>query len=325
MILAKCCSHYLFSFTTFRHMILPDKLQQLFHFTLHDELMLLFNIPIYAIFIPLEIILSNFNHLKFYSIKETITNIYLNLLNAGIDFLLRILVSLTVLNFFYQYRSPIHLDPVLYWVLLVLAEDFLFYIEHYVDHHCRLFWAVHVTHHSSPEYNLTTGFRSSVFMPMYRFFYFIPLVLLNFSPADIFFAYAITQSYGILVHTRAIKKLPRWIEYIFVTPSHHRVHHASNIPYLDKNMGMLLIIWDRMFGTFTEERADEVPVYGIVKPIDKPHHPVHIVMHEWIAIAKDMSKKVPFATKLKYLINPPGWSHDGSTQTAKQMQDKLSK
>ena len=82
-------------------MILPDKLQQLFHFTLHDELMLLFNIPIYAIFIPLEIILSNFNHLKFYSIKETITNIYLNLLNAGIDFLLRILVSLTVLNFFY--------------------------------------------------------------------------------------------------------------------------------------------------------------------------------------------------------------------------------
>lgn len=282
--------------------------------------MLLLNIPIYGILIPLEIILSNFYHLKFYSIKETVMNIYLNLLNAGIDFLLRFFVSLTVLTFFFQYHLPIHINPIIYWTLLIIAEDFLFWLEHFVDHNCRLFWAVHVTHHSSPEYNLSTGFRSSVFMPMYRFFYFIPLVLLNFSPADIFFAYAITQSYGILVHTRAIKKLPRWVEYIFVTPSHHRVHHASNVPYLDKNMGMLLIIWDRIFCTFTEERDDEVPVYGIVKPVEQPNHPVHIVLHEWHAISKDLQKNVPFATKLKYILNPPGWSHDGSTKTAKQMQ-----
>ena len=287
----------------------------------YKHILLLFNIPVYAVFIPLEILLSNFHHLKFYTARETIINIYLNLLNAGIDIVLRLFVALGILTFFYKYHAPIHFNPVIYWVSLVLCQDFLFWIEHYIDHNCRLFWAVHVTHHSSPEYNLTTGFRSSVFMPLYRFMYFIPLVLLNYSPADVFFAYAITQSYGILVHTRSIKKLPRWVEYIFVTPSHHRVHHASNVPYLDKNMGMLLIIWDRIFGTFKEETADEPPVYGLTKPVEKPHHPLHIVFHEWAAIGKDLKKQIPFATRLCYLLRAHGWSHDGSTKTAKKLQE----
>jgi sterol desaturase/sphingolipid hydroxylase (fatty acid hydroxylase superfamily) len=289
---------------------------------LYNKILLLFNIPIYAIFIPLEIVLSNFRHLKFYSLKETIANVYLNLVNAGIDLLLRAFVALNVLLFFYQYHVPVTYHPVAYWALLILLEDFLFWVEHFVDHNCRLFWAVHVTHHSSEEYNLTTGFRSSVFMPVYRFMYFIPLALLNFKPADIFFAYAVTQSYGILVHTQAIKKLPRFIEYIFVTPSHHRVHHASNVPYLDKNMGMLLIIWDRMFGTFAEEVPAEKPVYGLTKPLQNPYHPVEVIFHEWAAIRRDFKKPIPFATKLKYLFSAPGWSHDGSTQTAKELQKK---
>lgn len=293
--------------------------------TFQDKILLLFNVPIYAVLIPLEIVLSNFHHLRFYTTRETIVNIYLNLLNAGVDFVLRIFVSLSVLLFFYQYHIDIHLPAPVYWAVLVLLEDFLFWLEHFVDHNCRLFWAVHVTHHSSPEYNLSTGFRSSVFMPVYRFMYFIPLALLNFAPADIFFAYAITQSYGILVHTRSIKKLPWWVEYIFVTPSHHRVHHASNIPYLDKNMGMLLIIWDRMFGTFEEERPDEEPVYGLTKPIEHPWHPVHIVVHEWQAIGRDLARKTSFKNKLNYLFRPPGWSHDGSTQTSKQLQHKYRK
>jgi len=184
----------------------------------------------------------------------------------------------------------------------------------------RIFWAVHVTHHSSPEYNLSTGFRSSVFMPVYKYLYFIPLVLLNFNPIDAIFMYSVTQIYGILVHTQSIKKLPRWIEYIFVTPSHHRVHHASNVPYLDRNMGMVFIIWDRLFGTFTEEMPDEVPHYGITKPILKPFHPIHIVTHEWVEIGKDLRKSKSLKDKLNYLLRPPGWSHDGSTKTSKELQ-----
>lgn len=292
-----------------------------------QQLLLLFSIPIYAVLIPLEILLSHFNGWKFYGWKQTAMNIYLNLANAGVDLLLRG-VAFFVLIFFYQHFHIVKYPtwhPVVYWVLLFLLEDALFWLEHFVDHHVRLFWAVHVTHHSSEEYNLTTGFRSSVLMPFYRFVYFIPLAVIGFQPVDILFMYAITQIYGILVHTQSIGKLPRWVEYIFVTPSHHRVHHASNIPYLDKNMGMCLIIWDRMFGTFTEEMPHEKPLYGLTKNLEKPYHPVHVIFHEWSAIIRDLKKKTSFKNKLGYLFRPPGWSHDGSSETSKELQKKYAK
>ena len=287
---------------------------------LYKQILLLFSIPVYAVVIPLEIILSNFRHWKFYTWKETFINIYLNLLNAGIDLLLRLFIAFALLNYFFQYHLLITWNPIIYWIILLFSEDLLFWVEHYVDHSVRLFWAVHVTHHSSPEYNLSTGFRSSVFMPVYKYFYFIPLVLLNFMPIDVVFMYSITQLYGILLHTQAIKKLPRWVEYIFVTPSHHRVHHASNIPYLDRNMGMVFIFWDRLFGTFIEEMPDEIPHYGIIKPLEKPFHPVHIVTHEWKEIGKDLKKSRSLKDKLNYLFRRPGWSHDGSTKTSKELQ-----
>ncbi len=286
---------------------------------LHKQILLLLSIPIYAVLIPLEIALSHFHGWKLYSLKETILNIYLNLVNAGIDLLLRG-VAFAVLFFFYQFRPEINLRPIIYWSMLFLCEDVLFWLEHYVDHHVRLFWAVHVTHHSSEEYNLTTGFRSSVFMPFYRYMYFIPLAWMGFAPMDIFFMYALTQTYGIMVHTQRIKRLPEWVEFIFVTPSHHRVHHASNIPYLDKNMGMVLIIWDRLFGTFSAELPEEKPRYGLTKSLPAPHHPVKIIFHEWNAISKDLQQKIPFRLKIKYLFGPPGWSHNGTSMTTKQLQ-----
>lgn len=292
---------------------------------LHKQILLILSIPIYAILIPLELVLSHFRHWRFYSWKETMMNIYLNLVNTGIDLLLRGF-ALLVLIFFSKYGIVNSWNPIIYWILLLISEDVLFWLEHYIDHHSRLFWAVHVTHHSSEEYNLTTGFRSSVFMPFYRYLYFVPLAIIGFRPIDILFMYALTQTYGILVHTQAIRKLPRWIEYIFVTPSHHRVHHASNIPYLDKNMGMVLIIWDRLFGTFVPEMAEEPPVYGLTKPLDKPHHPVNIIFHEWKAIGKVLAQRnISFGNKLRYLFKAPGWSHDGSTQTARVLQAEWEK
>jgi sterol desaturase/sphingolipid hydroxylase (fatty acid hydroxylase superfamily) len=292
---------------------------------LYQKILWLFSLPVYFIIIPFEILLSNFTHKLFYSWKETFVNIYLNLLNIGVDLALRFFVGFTVLFFFYGYHLNISWNPLAYWVVLLFGEDLLFWVEHYIDHKVRLFWAVHVTHHSSPEYNLSTGFRSSVLMPVYKYFYFIPLMLLNFKPMDVIFIFSITQIYGILVHTQSIKKLPAWIEYVFVTPSHHRVHHASNIPYRDRNMGMTLIIWDRMFGTFTEEMDDEAPQYGISKPIANPYHPVQIVTHEWAAINKDLRRARGFRLKLKYLLMPPGWSEDGSTKTSKELQAAYNK
>jgi sterol desaturase/sphingolipid hydroxylase (fatty acid hydroxylase superfamily) len=278
----------------------------------------LLSIPIYGVIIPLEILLSHLEGWKFYSWKQTAINVYLNVLNFGFDLLLRG-IALGVLVFFAQYSVHSSLPPIVYWLLLFLGEDILFWLEHFMDHRVRLFWAVHVTHHSSDEYNLSTGFRSSVLMPFYRYLYFIPLVLLGFHPADIFFMYALTQTYGILVHTQSIGKLPRWIEAVMVTPSHHRVHHASNIPYLDKNMGMVLIVWDKLFGTFVEELPGEIPVYGLTTPLPDPNHPIKIITHEWAAISSDLRKDISWRDKLRYLLNPPGWSHDGSTKTSEEL------
>ena len=285
---------------------------------------LLLSVPLYIVLIGVEILMSNWQARKLYTFKSVLQNIYLSIANGAIDLLLRWVFYVAVLLWCYEHQFFSIQNPYVYWILLFFLEDFAFYVEHRVDHYSRLFWAVHVTHHSSEEFNLTTGFRSSVFQPVYRFVYFIPIALMGFHPLDIVFMYSITQTYGILVHTQYINKMPRWFEAVFVSPSHHRVHHASNILYLDKNMGMCLIIWDKMFGTFQEELPEEPVRYGLTKPIEKPFHPAEIVFHEWKALGTDMKKKVSLLTKIRYIFNAPGWSHDGSTKTAKQLRAELS-
>ena len=281
------------------------------------------SIPIYAILIGAEIFLSNWTGKNFYSLKITIQNVYLTFLNASIDLVLRWLFYISILMWSYHHHLFKIDNAYLYWFTLFILEDLAFYIEHRVDHYCRLFWAVHVTHHSSEEFNLTTGFRSSVFQPVYRFIYFVPIAFMGFHPMDIVFMYSITQTYGILVHTQYIKKMPRWFEAFFVSPAHHRVHHASNIIYLDKNMGMCLIVWDKLFGTFQEELTIEPIKYGLTKPIENDKNPFHLIFHEWKSILKDFNKKIPLRLKLKYLFMPPGWSHDGSSKTANELRKEV--
>lgn len=293
-------------------------------FQFNEETLLLITTPLYAAIIGTEMLASHWLKRNYYSWQETLLNVYLTLLNAGLDLLFRAIYLFGVLYWCYEHRlGGLTPGTWYYWVLLFIGEDFFFYLEHRVDHYCRVFWAVHVTHHSSEEYNLTTGFRSSVFQPLYRFVYFIPLALAGFRPADIVLMFSATQIYGILVHTQFIQKMPRWFEWVFVSPAHHRVHHASNIVYLDKNMGMCLIIWDRLLGTYQEELPEEPVRYGLTKPLDHPHHPVHIITHEWKAIGADLKRAPTWTAKLSYLLMPPGWSHDGSTQTSKELRDRL--
>jgi sterol desaturase/sphingolipid hydroxylase (fatty acid hydroxylase superfamily) len=285
-----------------------------------EDFILKLSTPFYIILIALEIFLTNRSERDSYTFKDSVTNAALMLFNGAVDLLFRT-AYIGILIWFYNYRiiEPIS-NPYLYWTALFLLEDLAFYTLHYVDHHSRLFWAVHVTHHSSKHFNLTTGFRSSVFQPLYRFIYFLPLVLLGFNPADIVIMYSVTQIYGIIVHTEYINKLG-WLEYIFVTPSHHRVHHASNIEYLDKNMGMCLIIWDRMFGTFQEELSTVTPVYGLTKQPENESLK-ETIFHEWQEIGKDFKQPVDLKTKLRYLFKAPGWSPDGSRQTSKELQKR---
>jgi sterol desaturase/sphingolipid hydroxylase (fatty acid hydroxylase superfamily) len=296
-----------------------------------EQLIIITTTPLYTIIIVGEILFSNFQHRNYYTVKDTITNLYLMLLNGGLDLLSRG-ITWGILAWFYQLSDASHYffeiqNPIIYWGLLFLAEDFVYYVLHVVDHYTRFFWAAHVTHHSSEQFNLTVGFRSSVFQPLYRFIYFIPLSLMGFKAADMAVMYSITQIYGILVHTSYIPKLRKMpfklLEYVIVTPSQHRVHHASNTEYLDKNMGMCLSIWDRMFGTFQEE-LDDLPIrYGLTHPLEN-RGAANIVFHEWIALSKDVAKSSGFLTKVKHLFMPPGWSPDGSTKTSKELRAELS-
>jgi sterol desaturase/sphingolipid hydroxylase (fatty acid hydroxylase superfamily) len=265
-----------------------------------------------------EMALNYWENRKFYEKRDTLTNIYLTIL----AFILNIAVkgmTFFILDYAWQFRLFEIKNVIAYWVILVVVQDFLYWVLHYTGHYCRLFWAMHVTHHSSEHFNLTTGFRSTVFEPLYRVFFYLPLAFMGFNALDILYAYLLTQLYGNIVHTQYQVKLPKWYGWIFVTPSHHRVHHASNIPYLDKNMGMMFIIWDRIFGTFREENLPEPIRYGLTKqPEDLG--PVNILFHEWKALLHDAKQAPNFKTKLKYFLNPPGWSHDGHTQTARVMQ-----
>jgi sterol desaturase/sphingolipid hydroxylase (fatty acid hydroxylase superfamily) len=273
----------------------------------------------FLIFLTLvEMGLSYSENRKYYEKKDTIINIYLTLLAFVLNLTVKV-STFFILNYAWQFRLFEIKNAIAYWVILVVVQDFLYWVLHYIGHYCRVFWAMHVTHHSSEHFNLTTGFRSTVFEPLYRVFFYLPLALMGFTALDILYAYLITQLYGNIVHTQYPIKLPKWYGWIFVTPSHHRVHHASNIPYLDKNMGMMLIIWDRLFKTFREENLPEPIRYGITKqPEDLG--PVNILFHEWKALLGDVKQAPSFKIKLKYFFNPPGWSHDGHTQTARMMQ-----
>ncbi|HEX5155467.1 MAG TPA: sterol desaturase family protein [Parafilimonas sp.] len=288
--------------------------------SLREQWLILISTPIYFIIIGIELLLSHISHRKTYTLKDSLANLYLMLLNSGIDLAFR-LVYLAILQYFFLHAVTQWDNNVGYWMLLLLAEDFLYYWLHRFDHEIRFFWATHVTHHSSEKLNFSVGFRSSVFQPLYRFVYFIPLAWLGFKPLDIVFMYSATQIWGIFVHTEMISKMG-WLEYILITPSHHRVHHASNAKYLDKNMGMFLVIWDKIFGTFQPELPEEAyqPIkYGLTKNIENPNA-VNIVFHEWKQMWKDVFQKgISLQQRLGYLFGPPGWSHDGTRLTSEEI------
>ncbi len=266
---------------------------------------------IYLIIIGLEVCISNYHNKKLYTWRETITSVFLSLLNGLLDLTIRGLY-LIVLTFIYQVHVIETNHTILYWGLLFILIDFQFYWLHRLEHFCRLFWAAHVTHHSAEHMNLTVGFRASLMRPLYDFLFFLPLALFGFRPIDILLMYSISQIWAVFVHTEIIRKVG-WLEYIFVTPSHHRVHHASNQKYIDKNMGMVLIIWDKMFGTFQKELPSEEyePIrYGLAKPLQETNL-FMVIFHEWISILKDVKRQdIGWRERLRYIFGQPGWTHE---------------
>jgi sterol desaturase/sphingolipid hydroxylase (fatty acid hydroxylase superfamily) len=190
------------------------------------------------------------------------------------------------------------------WVLLFFADDLAYYWFHRISHEVRVFWASHVVHHSSQHYNLSTALRQT-WVPMTSFPFWIPLAAVGIKPWMIVLEQSVSLTYQFFIHTERVRRLPRPIELAFNTPSHHRAHHGSNEVYLDRNYGGILIVWDRLFGTFQGETE---PVrYGLTKNI-ATHNPARVAFHEYAAIARDVAGARRWRDRLGYTFGGPGWT-----------------
>lgn len=207
-------------------------------------------------------------------------------------------------------------------VLCFIIDDMRYYWAHRLMHRSRWFWAAHVVHHSSQHFNLSTALRQSWTGPISGLVLLrMPLVLIGFHPAAIAFVYSFNLVYQFFIHTEAVGKLPRPIEWLFNTPSHHRVHHGRNARYLDANYAGTLIIWDRLFGTFVPETEREEVRYGIVRSLGT-FNPLRIGFHEYVGIGKDVfARGRSMRDRLLYLFAPPGWSHDGSRLSSEALKE----
>lgn len=274
-------------------------------------------IPFFVGFILLEIILTAYFKIKTYELKDASSSIAMGLGNVFLGIIGKTLVfgAFTLVHQFAIFDLGYHWWV---WILAFFADDLSYYWFHRTSHKVRFFWASHVVHHSSQRYNLATALRQTWtgnFTGSFMFWLWMPL--LGFEPLMIVFLQSISLLYQFWIHTEVIKKMPRWFEFIFNTPSHHRVHHSSDLKYLDKNHAGILVIWDRMFGTFQVE--EEHPNYGLTTNINT-FNPLLIATHEWIAIGKDVWKHPKYG--LQYTFGPPGWSHDGSRKTTEQLREE---
>ncbi|WP_417530019.1 sterol desaturase family protein [Marinobacter lipolyticus] len=217
------------------------------------------------------------------------------------------IIAFPVYALFYHYRL---MDLELNWVsgfLTFLGVDFCFYWMHRASHRIRWFWAAHVVHHSSERMNFSTAMRqnaTNIFNGGWMFY--LPLALIGFNPVWIGVAYALSLVYQFFIHTTLVRQLPSWVELVFNTPSHHRVHHGRNPDYIDRNYGGTLIIWDRLFGTFTPEDAHNPPEYGITRPVYS-NNLIVLWTHEYRDMFRDMAHPGALKSRLQHLWRPPEW------------------
>ena len=237
-------------------------------------------------------------------VGDTVTNYITLAFFIGLTILF--LGAFYAATFYYAFQFAIF-DIEINWItvaICVVLADLAYYWEHRFMHRVNLAWATHTVHHSSPFFNISVAYRFGPLDSFWPVFFHLPLVLLGFNPIVVLFAEVVVQVYQTILHTESIKKLPRPIEWLMNTPSHHRVHHGSNPVYLDKNYAGIFIIWDRMFGTFEEET--EKVVYGLVRPIESIN-PIVAFLHGFYRIGKEVWNMKGFRNKLGVLFGPPGW------------------
>ena len=279
-------------------------------------------VPAFVLLIILEMIVARRTGRGRYEAKDTFASLAMGFGNRVAGLIGGGLLVYAAFTWVYQFRL-IDSMPVVWWTILLcfIADDFAYYWFHRIAHERRWFWASHVVHHSSQHYNLSTALRQTWTGKFsFSFIFGLPLALIGFPPEMILFVGGVNLVYQFWIHTELIDRMGPF-EWIFNTPSHHRVHHATNPRYLDANYAGTLIIWDRMFGTFVPEDREEKVRYGIVKNLTT-FNPVMIAFHEWIAIAKDLRGARSLREVAGYLFGPPGWSPDGSRLTSAMLKER---
>ncbi len=291
---------------------------------LNDQL-LLFATPIFLLTMFAEAWYSHKRQLGLYDKKDATTSILMGFVTLFFEFGFKLaaLLIFTMLHEISPLRDVIDRQ---WWALLLLffADDFAYYWFHRMNHEVRLFWAGHVNHHSSVYLNYATALRQGVGERAHKYLFWLWIPLLGFDGVIMLTMMSVNLIFQFFIHTELVRKLPGPIEFIFNTPSHHRAHHASNIRYLDTNHAGVLIVWDRIFGTFSEEIMSDKPVYGLTVNIESQQFPA-VITHEYAAIWRDVKRATKWSDKLKYIFYAPGWSHDGEDLRAKTLRLEFKK
>jgi sterol desaturase/sphingolipid hydroxylase (fatty acid hydroxylase superfamily) len=289
-----------------------------FQRVLSDDLSV-YALPIFALAVLLEAAWSRFSHRHLYRAKDTLVSIAMLVASAVVEIVPR--VAAVALMIHLHEISPLR-DVVVRqwwaWLILFVLDDFSYYWFHRFNHQIRVLWAGHVNHHSSEYLNLGTALRPGVGERIHKMLFWLWLPLLGFDVGMILTMIGVNLIYQFWVHTQAIDRLPGWFEWIFNTPSHHRVHHASNVRYLDCNHAGVLIIWDRLFATFSAETKTDPPLYGLTKNIHT-FNPAKVLLHEYVSLWRDVKRSASLADKWNYLWQAPGWSHDGEDRRARTL------
>ncbi|MFD2245489.1 sterol desaturase family protein [Pontibacter ruber] len=273
-----------------------EQLQQLDNLTI-----LHYATPIIVASVLLEWLVGVYKKRDYYEGKDFLAALAIGGGSAALGALLKVsLFSIALV----VYNMVPWAIPRSWWgfVVCFVVIDFCRYWAHRLAHEQRFWWATHVTHHSSTKMNFAVSFRTG-WTNHIKFVFFFPVPLLGIDPFTFFVCHQVAVLYQFWVHTELIGRLPTPVEYVFVTPSHHRVHHGSNAKYIDKNYGSSLIIWDRMFGTFQQE--EEKPVYGLTTPVTS-YNPFYLVFHEWVAIWQDLRHVRSVKEAYQVLFKPPG-------------------
>lgn len=281
---------------------------------------ILIAIPFFFLSIIIEFAWGRFKKTNFYNFEDTITNLNLGIGSQAFNTLLKLLL-MTIYEFIYLNIAPVKIESSLWsFILCLVIFDFIFYWAHRWGHELNIFWGAHIVHHQSQEYNLSVALRQSWFHNALAFVLFLPIPLLGFDPMIFAAAAGVSTLYQYWIHTKWIKSLG-WFEWIFNSPSHHRVHHAINPKYLDKNYAAVFIVWDRLFGTFQKE--EEEPVYGITVPLNS-WNPVWANIHFYGDVLKAWKKMKGLRSKAALLFRGPEYLGKllGQKAEAKQSLEK---